>query len=98
MYLKASFINSELILQICIFHMNEFDPFRPFCYKCLGQIVVFIKAKPDFTFAPTYIFNMIKYVVEINDERITKVTHSVIQRNSYSLHSENILCAMLTDP
>ena len=41
---------------------------------------------------------MIRYVAEINDERITKVTHSVIQRNAYSLHSENMLCAMLTDP
>ena len=40
---------------------------------------------------------MIQKVNTINDIRITTECLKTIQFNSYSLHSENMLCAMLTD-
>ena len=57
-----------------------------------------IKSSPLFTDAPKHIFNMILYINELDDEIITTASHTIIQRNAFCLHSENLLCSMLTDP
>ena len=56
-----------------------------------------VKAKPHFYQAPIHIYNMINNAKIINDERINNILLKVINNNSYALHSENIICAMLTD-
>ena len=56
-----------------------------------------VKAKPKIYNSPRHIFQMIQKVNTIKDIRITTEFLKTIQFNSYSLHSENMLCAMLTD-
>lgn len=56
-----------------------------------------IKAKPYFYDSPRHIYNMIINTRKLNDSNITEKVNQVISQNSYSLHSENMLCAMMTD-
>lgn len=57
-----------------------------------------IKARPQFYNSPTHMHNMITNAKCINDPRILSVLQAKLNTNSYSLHSENLLCAMLVDP
>ena len=43
------------------------------------------------------IHNMITNTKALNDQRIIDIVKRIISNNSYSLHSENLLCAMLND-
>ena len=56
-----------------------------------------IKTKPLFTDSPTHLFNMIQNTVQLDDSRVTEVMFRVIENNSFAVHSENLLCAMLAD-
>ena len=56
-----------------------------------------IKYKSSFTDSPKHIFNMISRISEFDNALVTQICHRVISTNSYSLHSENILCTMLED-
>ena len=40
---------------------------------------------------------MIQNAHKLNDSHITNRIHDVICANSYSLNSENMICAMMTD-
>ena len=56
-----------------------------------------IKTKPLFTDSPTHLFNMIQNAVQLDDSRVTEVRFRVIENNSFAVHSENLLCAILAD-
>ena len=57
-----------------------------------------VKAQLEFHRSPTHLHNMVIYAREINDERISNVLQDKLNKNSYSLHSETMICAMLCDP
>ena len=57
-----------------------------------------IKSSHLFTEAPKHILNMILYINELDDDIISTVAHTIIQRNASCLHSENLLCSILCDP
>ena len=42
-----------------------------------------IKSKPIFIYSPHHIFNMIKYIDDINNDCVTNICHKVIQQNAY---------------
>ena len=77
--------------------------------QALNQIVNFIisiyarswfaiKSEPLFTKSPQHIFNMIQWIKEMNSDEIKNVCFRTISQNAYSLHTENILLAMISDP
>ena len=75
--------NFKLIIQ-CIIHVY-------------ARIWFTVKARPYFYQSPIHILNMVINTREINDPHINEIFHKVINNNSYALHSENIIFAMLTD-
>ena len=84
-------------------YVSEIDPSSNLILLARFVIEVYarswfaIQSKSSFSEAPIHIFNMIRYVADINDERVTRVCHIVIQHNAFSLHSENMLYAILCD-
>ena len=56
-----------------------------------------VEAQPIFTKTPNHIHNMTNNTKALNDQRIIDIVKRIISNNSYSLHSENLLCAMLND-
>ena len=56
-----------------------------------------VKTNPFFYNSPQIIYNIISNSKKLNDDRLLNIIYKVIRNNSYCLHSENILCAMLTD-
>ena len=92
--------NHILRIYIGITFENPSTDFKILCYYIINVYAITwfsVKAKRHFYQAPIHIYNMINNAKIINDDRIINILLKVINYNSYALHSEHIICAMLTD-
>lgn len=68
-----------------------------FIIKVYAPMWFAIKSKENFKMGPKLLFNYIKLIRQYFDKKTQNTIFKVVDRNSYFVHPENILVAMLTD-
>ena len=88
------------ILRVYITFENHTEDLSLICKYIIhvyARIWFAVKAKPEFYVTDSSSLNVHLNTQQLNDNRLTEILERTLSLNSYSLHSEYILCAMLTD-
>lgn len=84
-----------------LYMSTEFPSFRLRCMvnfiqKVYVPVLFYIKCYPEWTDGPRHIYRILSFASALNCEHF-KVIRDRLLYNSYFLHSENVLLAMITD-